>query len=102
MAKAVKSCHHHENAVEQQTDEACSVDKKNCCDSKTIYFQSDQDQVSQSADFFVNQELQQFIVAYIAGFFQNEFVEIDKPDFALYKPPLISRDISVLYESFLL
>ena len=102
MAKAVKSCHHHKSAIEQQTDEGCSVDKKNCCESKTLHFQSDQDQLSQSTDFIVNQELQQFVVAYVAVFFQNNFVVLDKPDFALYKPPLISRDISILYESFLL
>lgn len=98
---SMKNCPHHQKIMEQK--EGCSIDKKDCCSNKTVYFQSDQDQQVQTSDFVVSKQLQQFVIAYVAAFFTNDFsIESDAVSFVLYKPPLISRDIYVLVQSFLL
>ena len=95
------TCSNDQMNMEQNDD--CSIQKKNCCDNKTLDFQFDQDQQIQTADLSISQSLQQFITAYVAVFFLNDFqIESDKPSFAHYKSPLIARDIYVLDEAFLL
>lgn len=97
---AMKDCHHHKKMMSEKED--CSEDK-NCCSNKTVIIQSDQDQQIQSVDFVVSKELKQFVIAYVTVFFSdNSTLERQKSTFALYKPPLISRDISVLNQTFLL
>ena len=97
----MKNCPHHQKMVEQI--QGCSIENKDCCENKTLRFQSDQDQQVQTFDFVVNKQLQQFITAYVVIFFNNNFsIESDTPSFAHYKPPLILRDIPVLIQSFLL
>ena len=99
IASAImKSCPHHEKMVVEK--KSCSPDKK-CCSNKTIYLQSDQDQQIQIP--VVSKQLQQFVIAYIMVFMPNDFNnEHGALVFARYKPPLISKDILVHHQSFLL
>ena len=100
-ASNVETCSNDQMNMEQNDD--CSIQKKNCCDNKTLDFQFDQDQQVQTVDLSISQPLQQFITAYVAVFFFNDFqIESDKTSFAHYKSPLIARDFHVLYESFLI
>ena len=98
-AAPMKNCPHHKKMMKQNNN--CSVDKKGCCDNKTMHFQSDQDQAVQTLDF-TNKQVQQIIIAYVAVFFNNKLIKTDTPSFAEYKPPLVLRDIPVLVQSFLL
>jgi hypothetical protein len=102
MTKAVKTSPQCQKLREQQSNDSCSISKKNCCENNTLHFQSDQDQQVQATEFIVNQQLQQFIVAYIVVFFQNNFTEKNASTLAFYKSPLIPRDIPVLFEAFLI
>jgi len=99
-AAPMKNCPHHKKMMTEK--EGCTEDK-DCCDNKTLQFQSDQDQQVQSSDFLISKQLQKFVVAYVAVFFTNDLsIESDASSYAQYKPPLIPRDIPVLFESFLL
>jgi hypothetical protein len=97
----MKECPRHEKMMAE--NEERSVDKKNCCSNKTLYFHFDEDQQSQNVNLVVSQQLQQFVIAYVAVFLYNDFIiESYAASYAHYKPPLVSRDIPVLFESFLL
>jgi len=98
---ASKTCPNHPNSLAQH--DAQETEKKNCCQNQSFQFEENQDQTTQSASFILNPQAQQFLQAYVLSFFSTESV-VDK-DFSLfahYKPPLISRDIPVLFETFLL
>lgn len=96
----MKSCPHHKKLKTAKT--TCSKDK-GCCSNKTVHIQSDQDQQVSSVDFTINQQLKQFITAYVSVFLLDEF-DLDEGgiNFVRYKPPIIPRDISVLHQTFLL
>ena len=97
---AMKNCPHHKKMKAEE--KGCSEDK-NCCSNKTVHFQSDQDQQVQNLDFVVSNQLQQFVIAFVAVFMANDFnIEHEAIAFAYYKPPLIQKDIPVLNQSFLL
>lgn len=98
-AAPMKNCPHHKKMMKKNNN--CSADKKDCCDNKTMHFQSDQDQAVQTLDF-TNKHVQQFIVAYVTAFFNNHLFETDSPSFNDYKPPIVLMDIPVLGQSFLL
>ena len=98
--KAMVQCPHHKKMMAQSKDN--TVDTKNCCNNKTLHFQADQDKQIQHYDFQLNQPLQHFVKSLVRVFFTNRVVEKETPAFAHYKPPLISRDIPVLIQSFLL
>ena len=76
--------------------------KKGCCSTDYQYFKLDQDQQNNTLDFESNKELVQFVTAYVAVFLTNDFVKKDTPSYSNYRPPLIQKDIPVLFESFLL
>jgi len=96
----MKNCPHHKKMMAEK--KGCSIDR-NCCSNKTIYFQYDQDQQIQISTFVVSKQLQQFVIAYTVLFMLNDFsIEQEAAAFAHYKPPLISRDILVHNQSFLL
>ena len=97
---AMKDCPHQKKMMTGKKD--CS-EAKNCCSNKTVRLQSDQDHQLQTADFAVSKQLKQFVVAYVAVFFADDFVlECEAANFAHYKPPLIPKDIPVLHQTFLL
>ena len=98
-AAQMTNCPHHKKMMKQSKN--CSIDKKDCCDNQVQRFQSDQDQVIQTFDL-TNKQLHQFVIAYVAVFFNTNLFETDTPSFISYKPPLVLRDIYVLIQSFLL
>jgi len=97
---AQSSCPHHQKMMVEK--EGCSKDDKNCCESKSIQIESDNDQILSVSKFVSNQELQQFVVAFVKVFFQNFSIEKENNVFTSYKSPQITRDTYVLFETFLL
>jgi len=91
-------CPHHK----QLEKPACTIQKKGCCENRTIHLQSDVDQVNAVEDFALNSSLQQFVVAFVAAFLSPVPSENLAPNFQTYRPPIVARDIPVLYQSFLL
>lgn len=99
MAKEMASCPHHKAS---QSPMACGDEDSNCCQNKAMFVDADVDEPI----FFVNQldlNLQKFVVAYVLTYYFNP-LEITRKvtTFANYIPPLIPKDIAVLYETFLL
>ena len=98
---AMANCPHHKMMTKAKP--GCAEDDKNCCDNKTLHFQSDQDQQIQAIDVLKDVQLKQFVLAFVSSFFLDNLIsESDLPSFTKYRPPLISRDIPVLNQSFLL
>lgn len=97
---SMKNCPFHQEMSEQHTES--SMEKKGCCENKTHWVQSDQDQQVQTSGFVLKNHLQQFIIAYVHVFFLDNVIQKKSLSFALYKPPLIQRDVPVLFQSFLL
>ncbi len=98
---ATKQCPNHP----QPTTVASTPDthKKNCCNNQSFLFQADQNQVNQTASFILTPSSQQFVQTYAYIFLIGEqIVKTDAPSFLHYKTPLISRDYSVLFQSFLI
>ena len=100
VAPMMKNCPHHQKMMADSNSP--SIEKKDCCNNKTVYIQSDLDQFTSSSDFLLNQELQHFVAAFVAVFFKNQTVEISPSTFLAYQPPIISRDFSVLFQTFLI
>ena len=94
------TCKHHKAPIQEETCE--KTDKKDCCENRTLTLDSDQDQQIQTANFTLTKEIKQFVTAYIYAFHQDKITEEEVISFALYRPPLIQRDIPVLIQSFLL
>lgn len=100
-APTMKNCPMHQKMMEQNQN--TSVEQKDCCENRTLHFELDQDQKIQKVDLAISQNFQQFLTAYVSIFFFNSIqTEINKPSFVHYKSPLIARDISVLFQSFLI
>jgi hypothetical protein len=77
--------------------------QKGCCSTEFRYFKLDQDQQNTSLGNFLSTKLSQFAQAYSFTFLLPSPENNTKtPKFFLYKPPLITKDIPVLLESFLL
>lgn len=100
-----KSCHavqekcpHHIQLSESNS----ATEKNNCCENETVQIQYDQDQKTPSELIELNFECPVFFTISITAFLLND--EKDEPLLAisLYRPPPLIRDISILYESFLI
>ena len=100
MASKMASCHHHKQKLEDSL--SCSEGDNNCCNNETLYFESDIEEKFLTIDY-LNLNFQPFVVAFKSSSFEDLFDEIKEViPFAHYKPPLIQKDIPVLFESFLL
>ena len=101
-AASMKTCQHDQSIVRQK--DTCSIGQKDCCQNKNFHFQCNQNQLNLAADYMIaNQQLQQFVLAYLRVFFASNFtLETDLSTYIHYKPPLKSMDIPVLFQSFLL
>lgn len=100
MASKMASCHHKKQVDEKS--KCCSKGENNCCNNKTIYFESEFDNQIISLDYLKLESLS-FVVAFEHFSFKDLFEVIeDAIPHAHYKPPLIRKDIPVLFESFLL
>lgn len=101
MADKMTSCQHHKKQVEE-VPMTCSSSDNNCCNNKTVNFESDFDLQIVNPDY-LNLESLSFVVACEHSSFDDLFVGItDVTTYAYYKPPLIQKDIPVLFESLLL
>lgn len=95
------TCKHHKNPI--QEEETCDkTAKKDCCENRTVTLNADQDQQIQTVDFTLTKEVKQFVTAYVYAFYQNKLTKDETIPFALYRPPLIKRDIPILIQSFLI
>ena len=100
MASKMASCHHKKQVDEKPM--ACSEGDNNCCNNKTVYFESDFDEQIINFDYLSLESLS-FAVAFEHSSFDDLFEVIkDVIPFAHYKPPLIRKDIPVFFETFLL
>jgi len=100
MASKMASCHHKKQVDEMS--KTCSEGDNNCCNNKTVYFESDFDEQIINFDYLSLESLS-FAVAFEHSSFDDLFEVIkDVIPFAHYKPPLIRKDIPVLFETFLL
>lgn len=87
---------------ETQAEGELAKDDKNCCENELLYLYSDQNLFNTINDFAIPVELQQFFTFFIIAFYKKNTVR--KPEFNIqnYRPPIVFKDISVLYQSFLL
>jgi len=99
LAKS-STCSKHKKTTTIET--ACELSKKDCCHNKTIYLQADLTPDIPANDFLISPQLQDFLIAYVTVYFQNKPINTVIPNYLHYKPPLISEDIPVLIQSFLL
>jgi len=81
---------------------ACEKSKKDCCHNKTLHFQADLTPDIPASTFLITNQLQDFIVTFVAIFINKKSWEYSLPTFVHYKPPLITKDIPILVQSFLL
>ena len=95
------TCKHHKVSI-QEEENCYKTEKKDCCENRTATLDSDQDQQIQTIDFTLTKEIKQFITADIYAFYQDKLTKKEVIPFALYRPPLIKRDIPILIQSFLL
>jgi hypothetical protein len=93
---SLKQCPFHKKMMVK------SNDKKGCCENKTVHFQSDSEQKVQAYNFNLEQTLQKLITPFGIVYSPEISFEKEISSFVRYKPPLIPRDISVLFQSFLL
>lgn len=87
--------------MNRPSTEGCAITKKNCCDNKQLAIEG-QDELQLSAEKIEFQHqvfLTSLVYAYVSLFegFQEEIVPLND-----YSPPLVERDIQVLYEVFLI
>ena len=97
----VKKCTKHN--VQSSSEDTTSFDRKNCCQNKIQLFQSEENQQLQSQTIKLSNPIKQFITAFSFVYLFN-FSVIDTQSYGWlnYTPPLITRDFSALFQSFLL
>jgi len=98
----VKKC--SPKLMQEAQNEGQSIHQKDCCHNSTLHFQADQNQdIKTIVDVELTSQAKQFITAYVAVFYApSTLIQCDQLSFAGYSPPLISRDYSVLFQSFLI
>lgn len=90
------------NEKHQTLTTGCSMDKKDCCQNRSLSFQTDLTSDTQTADFVISQPLLDFIVAFVVVYLDTRLPKTTISTFDYYKPPLIVRDIPVFIQSFLI
>ena len=96
----MKNCPNHQKMMRQ--NQACSKKDDNCCDNKTVLLKNDLEKIKPASQLEINFEFQKFAVAFIAAFFKPLYFEEQPSSYNPYRAPIISRDIPVLNQSFLL
>ncbi len=101
IANSKASCPHHQSKVGDEK-EGCNEGMKDCCQNNIVVVESD---------------INQYIIQVLASSFDGEtllvlgpvssisdILVIDREQVLdkLYKPPLINKDVQVLFESFLI
>lgn len=99
VAAKKKACPHH---AKMESETSCSKEKKNCCSNETILLDAQIDQlfvqlykVELSFDLFAEME---------SSVLNQKILLVPKKDllYEKYKPPIITKNIPVLFESYLL
>ncbi len=96
----MSDCPQHQEMMEKT--KGCSMERKDCCENKSVHIQSDVDELETSSELVVSQQLQNFVVAYVEVFLKNNYVERTAPSFQYYHPPIVVKDIPVLHQAFLI
>ncbi len=100
MANKMASCKHHQQKADSSP--ACNEADSNCCSNKTVFIESEFDEKIPNI-VFTNLNHPYFVVAQQHSSFDDLFQTIKEVvPYAHYKPPLIQKDLPVLFESFLL
>lgn len=94
------TCPHHQKMEQQSNDD--EMDKNDCCENKTTIIQADDDRAKSDLVAPTFQQLQQFVIAYVIAFHTEIITDRQSIQDTSYQSPLISRDIYVLSETFLL
>ena len=89
-----KSCGNFENLSES--------DGKKCCDNQSIEIQSDDDLIIDQLQALSDIKVLDVFITNFDALDNLNISVYDAADFAHYRPPLISKDIPVLFETFLL
>lgn len=99
MAK-MSHCKHH--GIE--TTNTCSDKKdKDCCNNETHLVKSDLELQVNSYKISLDKNEELFIAAFVSIFLYSSFIPISETDtLHTVSPPLIPRDICVLFQNFLL
>ncbi|WOD44168.1 HYC_CC_PP family protein [Hwangdonia lutea] len=87
--------------MEKPSTDGCSIVKKNCCDDKQLIVDG-QDELQLHVDT-ISFEQQVFIASFIYTYI-NSFEGIDKKEasFEEYKPPLVTKQIFKIDETYLI
>ncbi len=100
-ATSLKDCTHQVSRDNKKKDKYThSLSNPPCCKSQVLKYALAECPAQQLTSFAA-QQLTQFIATY-ALIAPNSSIVARKPTPIVYKPPLITRDIAVLYESFLI
>ncbi len=94
-----KTCHKKESQPDRNNSNPDC--EKNCCDNSSQYFESDLDiQDIQIEKLNINKT---FVVAYISSYFNYPHHNFDEKatEYLNIKPPLLLKDLEILYQSFL-
>ncbi len=100
IADKVKSCKHHQK--KNIDNKACVEDNKNCCNNKSVNFDSNNDNQFFNSDYLSLDFSSFAVIPKLLVFTNHEIVLEYKIPFEHYKPPLVQKDMRVLFESFLL
>ena len=100
MAAKTTSCKHHQ--TKSSNAFSCNKQDQNCCENKTIHFESENnEQIKIVEPIIIDYQ-------YLADKEDVHFCKFldqkneDVPSIKRYKPPLIQKDIPVVFESLLL
>jgi len=100
MAEMMASCPHHQ--ASNSEDKLCAEDEKDCCSNETVHVESDIDQQQENIDE-LNFEVDHLKLIFASATLQHyQDYSQDYCPYKKYQPPLIQRDLPVLFESFLL
>ena len=91
--KLNKACHHSKSAQ-------ALISKKDCCENKLIHVYSEISKSNDYSEVKVSNQLGQLMVS--PACFTALHLATRVPAFARYKPPLISKDIQIFFQTFLL
>ena len=94
------TCPHHQKMAQSSDDD--KVTKNDCCENKTTIIQADDDRAKSDLVAPTFQQLQQFAIAYVLAFHTEITNDKQSIQDIFYQPPVLSRDIYVLLEAFLL
>lgn len=96
-----KMCPHHQKMMDMGED--ITAEQNNCCQNKTMRSQSDDDKTIVISDVIVPNVTLNYVVAFVTTQFSINLSSINQNTYIEdYHPPIISRDIYVLHESFII